>query len=448
MSLALFCVSLDFFALNLALPDMAADLHVAAGGLQWALSGYMLASGALMTAAGRLGDLFGHRRLLLFGVGLFGASSLMCGLSGSATELVAFRVLQGAGVAFVMPVGLALLTHVFDEDRRAKANGFVFGVAGVGLVLGPFVGGLLTQTVGWRSVFWLNVPFTVLSLVLASRVQLKHDASSARAVDWPGLVTVTAAIASLTVALDRGRAWGWTSGRTLGLLAAGVLLLAVFVAVESKVARPLVDLALFRNRMFVIITAGGAVASAAASVYLFGASLYLQEVRHFPAGTAGLVLLVPAVATAAAGPLAGRLGGIAPLKVMAGAGAVGGLAVLGLGLTSWLPLYVLFLAVCGGALKLSNTFTVIATQGVIRPERAGEASGVTLTAIVTAGGVGIALAGSALGAQGVTTSAVRSTLVATAVVCLVSAGILVAARLHQAHRAARTLPEAVAPVQG
>ncbi|MFD0008917.1 MFS transporter [Streptomyces sp. NPDC127178] len=432
MALAMFCVSLDFFALNLALPSMAADLHVGAGGLQWALSGYMLASGALMTAAGRLGDLFGHRRLLLLGVGLFGAASLMCGLSVSATELVAFRVLQGAGVAFVMPSGFALLTCVFDADRRARVNGFVFGVAGVGLALGPFVGGLLTQTVGWRWVFLLNVPFILVSVVLASRVPQTRDASASRAVDWPGLVTVTSAIAALTVALDRGQAWGSASGRTLGVAVAGVLLLAVFVVVESRAARPLVDLALFRNRMFVIITAGGAVASAAASVYLFGASLYLQEVRHFPAGAAGLVLLVPAVATAAAGPLAGRLAKkAAPLTVMAAAGAVGGLAVLGLGLTSWLPLYIVFLAACGGALKLSSTFTVIATQGVIRPERAGEASGVTLTAIVTAGGVGIALAGSALGTQTVTKGAVQGTLVATAAICLASAGVLATARRNR-----------------
>ncbi|MFF4369339.1 MFS transporter [Streptomyces sp. NPDC001594] len=431
MSLALFCVSLDFFALNLALPDMAADLHVTAGGLQWALSGYMLASGALMTAAGRLGDLFGHRRLLILGVGLFGASSLMCGFSGSAAELVAFRVLQGAGLAFVMPVGVALLTRVFDADRRAKATGFAFGVAGIGLVLGPFAGGLLTQTVGWRWVFWLNVPFAVASVALAARVRLERDPSASRAVDWPGLVTVTAAIGALTVALDRGQAWGWGSGRTLGLFAAGVALLAVFVAVESRAARPLVELSLFRDRMFVIVTAGGAVAGAAASVYLFGAGLYLQEVRHLAPGAAGLVLLVPAAATAAAGPVAGRLGKAAPLMVMATAAAVGGVAVLGLGLTSWLPLYVVLLAVCGGALKLSNTFTMIATQGVVRPERAGEASGVTLTAIVTAGGVGIALAGSALGRGSVTAGSVRETLVVTAAICLVSAGVLVAARLRQ-----------------
>ncbi|MEU9480523.1 MFS transporter [Streptomyces sp. NPDC048191] len=419
----MFCVSLDFFALNLALPRMTADLHTSAGGLQWVLSGYMLASGALMIAAGRLGDLFGHRRLLIAGVGLFGSASLLCGLAVSAPMLVACRVLQGAGVAFVMPVGFALLTHAVSAERRAKANGFVFGVAGIGLTLGPFVGGLLTQTVGWRWLFLLNVPLALAAILLASQVAETRPANAARAVDWPGLVTVTTVIAGVTIALDRGPSWGWTSPRTMSVLAAAAVLLAVFLRVESRVSRPLVDLALFRNQVFVIITMGGAIASAAASLYLFSASLDLQEVRHLSPGTAGVILLVPAVATAAAGPVAGRLDKIGPLKVLAAAVGLGGLAILALSRTDRLALYIPLLAVSGGALKVANTFTVIATQGVIRPEHAGEASGVTMTAIVTAGGVGIALAGSTLTGS-VSVSTLQAPLTVTAAACLLTAVML------------------------
>ncbi|MFJ9605824.1 MFS transporter [Kitasatospora sp. NPDC101176] len=430
VSLAMFCVQLDFFALNLAVPHMAGDLHVSAVDLQWVVSGYMLSAGSLMIAAGRLGDILGRRRMLLAGVVLFGLTSLAGAVSSSAGLLVAFRVLQGAGAALIMPVGFALLTNVFPEDKRSQATGFALAVAGIGTAVGPFVGGVLTQWAGWRWVFLINVPLAAATALLALRVPESRDEKAPRSVDWPGLATVTAAIAALTAAVDRSHAWGWASPRTLGLLAFGVVCFAAFTAVERRAAYPLVDLGLFRHRLYVAITVTGTVANTAAVVYLFVATLYLQQVRHLSPVDAGVVFLVPATATAVAGPLAGRLAErYKPLTVMAAATALGGVAVLVLAAVTALSVYVLVLGVCGGALGLAYAFTTIGTQAVIRPERAGEASGVTLTAMTTAGGMGMALAGSTLaGHTAPTSGALAFPLVIVAGACLVTAGGLAAVR--------------------
>jgi len=153
VSTALFCVQIDYFAMNLALPHMAADLGSSVTDLQWVISVYMLALGAFMVPAGRIGDIFGRRRALLIGIALFGVASVLCALAPSAGMVIAFRALQGLGAALIFPVSVSVLTNAFPAERSSQAIGFAYGIAGLGNAAGPLIGGLLTETVGWRAIF-------------------------------------------------------------------------------------------------------------------------------------------------------------------------------------------------------------------------------------------------------------------------------------------------------
>jgi MFS family permease len=164
VSMALFCVQIDYFAVNLALPRMASDLNSTATDLQWVISVYMLARGAFMVPAGRVGDIFGRRRGLLAGIALFGLSSALCALAPSATLVIAFRALRGLGAALIFPVSVSVLTNAFPSVRASHAIGLAYGIAGLGNAAGPLIGGLLTETVGWRWIFWLNIPLTLVAL--------------------------------------------------------------------------------------------------------------------------------------------------------------------------------------------------------------------------------------------------------------------------------------------
>ncbi|USA00607.1 MFS transporter [Streptomyces lydicamycinicus] len=302
VALGVFCIQLDSFALNLALPHIKEELGVSTAQLQWAVSAYLLSCGTLMLGAGRMSDLFGRRRLLIAGLALFGLASLWCALAPSLPVLVAARVVQGAGGALIMPAGLALLTNVFPPAVRGRATGWALGMGGLATACGPFVGGALTQMVSWRAVFWLNVPLGVMAASCARRAQESRDTTVSGRVDWPGLATGTVAIAALALFIDRGPVWGWASPAGVGVLCLVVLAPAAFVRIELRTADPLIAPALFRNGAFVALTAAGAVANAATVVFLFVVPLSLQEGQQMTPLAAGVAFLAPAAAMAAAGP--------------------------------------------------------------------------------------------------------------------------------------------------
>ena len=398
VSMALFCVQIDYFAMNLALPRMALDLNSTATDLQWVISVYMLALGAFMVPAGRIGDIFGRRRALLAGIALFGLSSALCALAPSATLVITFRALQGLGAALIFPVSVSVLTNAFPAVRASHAIGLAYGIAGLGNAAGPLIGGLLTETVGWRWIFWLNVPLTLFALAIGARsITESFDESVPRRIDVTGLALITVGIGLFTLAFDRAPSWGWLSAPTVVAFACSLAALVAFVVVESRVRWPLVDLSLAKNPRFTILVIAGTISNIAYGVTIFLATIYLQQVRGLDPLMAGLAFLGPSAGAALGGTISGRLAASRPPVLVMGLTTVAAalsLAALAAS-SSWVG-YLSALTACGFTLGLVYAFTTVATQAVVRPERAGEAAGVTLTALVTLAGVGIAVSGTVL----------------------------------------------------
>lgn len=398
VSTALFCVQIDYFAMNLSLPRMAADLHSTTSDLQWVISVYMLTLGAFMVPAGRIGDIFGRRRSLLGGIALFGVASVFCAIAPSAAVVIAFRALQGVGAAFIFPVSVSVLTNAFPAGKSSQAIGLAYGIAGLGNAAGPLVGGLLTQTVGWRAVFWMLVPLAVVSFLIGARtIPETSDETVPRRLDLSGLALITTGIGLFTVAFDRAPSWGWLSGATLGAFIAAVAVLAAFVVVEQRVRWPLVNLALLRNSKFSTLVVAGTIANIAYTVTVFLSTMNLQQVRGLDPLTAGIAFLGPSAGAALGGVISGRLAArYSPILVMGVGCAVAAVSLGVLAASEQWVVYLVALTACGFTMGLVYAFTTVATQTVVAPERAGEAAGVTLTSLVTIAGVGIAVSGTVL----------------------------------------------------
>ncbi|WP_433456469.1 MFS transporter (plasmid) [Streptomyces sp. CA-142005] len=429
MALALFCVQLDYYSLNLALPSISHGFHVPASALRWVISGYELAAGTLLIPSGRVGDLLGQRRTLQLGTALFGLSSLFCALTNDVELLIIFRVTQGASAAMIMPSGVTLLTHTFPRERRAKAIGFALAAAGVGNAVGPFVGGTVTQMMGWRCVFLVNLPLAAAAVYLVTRVAEYHHRRPSPKIDFRGLASIVAAIGLTGGAVEQSSVSGWDSLETCGFLAGGILFVALFVAIELRVEAPLVDLRLFKNGQFTALAAAGAVASGACTLYLFQSTVYLQRACGLSPFITGLVFLIPAAAATVSGIVATRVvTRVPPLQGMAAALALGGMSLLLLSLSRTLPLYVVALGLCGGTLGMALRLPTMTTQAVVPRYRAGEASGVTLAGICVGGGLGLAFAGVSVPTSRMHSPGLNMPLLLGASVCLLTAGALVTGR--------------------
>lgn len=398
VSMALFCVQIDYFAVNLALP--ADGFRIEQHSLRPSVGDQHLHARP-RRFHGACGPDRRHvraPRVLLAGVALFGLASALCALAPSATLLIAFRALQGLGAALIFPVSVSVLTNAFPAARAGHAIGLAYGIAGLGNAAGPLIGGLLTQTVGWRWIFRLNVPLTLVSLAIGARsITESSDDTAPRRIDIAGLALVTVGIGLFTLAFDRASSWGWLSASTAIAFAGALAALAVFVTVENRVRVPLVDLSLFVNRRFTILVVAGTVANVAYAVTIFISTMYLQQVRGLDPLTAGLVFLGPSVGAALGGVLAGRLAASRPpVLVMGLTSVVAALSLAALAASRSWAVYLPALTACGLTLGLVYAFTTVATQAVVRTERAGEAAGVTLTALVTLAGVGVAVSGTVL----------------------------------------------------
>lgn len=308
--------------------------------------------------------------------------------------LVGARLFQGVGAAILFPLAIAVITNTFPEERRKRAIGNAYGLAAAAAAVGPFVGGGLTELLSWRWVPLVNAPVALVAIWLMLRsVPESRDETVSGKIDWSGLAAVVLGIAALTFAVNRVEDWGWSSGQTLGLFAAGALLLLAFVAIERRAAWPLIDLSLFRNRPYVSITLLGMTASIVFVLSTFAATLYLQDVRGHSPLEGGFIFLATSVMQAVAGPLSGRLAERFPvprtMAISITVGAIGLVVVaagLGVGiLAAALVVFGLGYGICWAMLS-------VGTQAVVPTEQAGAASGVSLAIVIGVAGLGVAVA--------------------------------------------------------
>ncbi|MEU9776160.1 MFS transporter [Streptomyces sp. NPDC047968] len=389
-AMCIFVVQLDFLALNLALPRMASELGTSTTDLQWVISGYMLALAAFLIPGGRLGDIFGRRRVLIIGLAVFGLCSLGAGLSSSASVVVVLRILQGIGAGILFPLAVAVVTDAYPRERTMRAIGNAYGIGALALALGPLVGGGLTELIGWRWVLLINVPTVLVAiLVVRAGVRESRDTTVPRTIDLPGLATVVLGIAGLTLAVDRADAW--PAGATVAVAAAGLLMLGLFVFRERRARWPLVALDLFRNTPYVIVTLMATVANIAFVVAMYGVTVYLQEVEGHSPLVSGVIFLASSVTAGFAGPVSGWLGERFDIpRTIAAATVLGAVGLVLVSLTDALGGYLPGLALVGLGYGIGWAMASIGTQTVVPAERAGQASGVTLAIVIGVAGMFVA----------------------------------------------------------
>jgi EmrB/QacA subfamily drug resistance transporter len=308
MCFALFMIMLDNTVVNVALPSIQRSLHATTSTLEWTVNAYTLSFAVLLVTGGRLGDLFGRRRMFLVGVVIFATSSAAIGFSPSDTWLVVWRAIQGSGSALMMPATLSIITNAFPPQERGKAIGTWAGVSAMALAIGPVVGGFLVETVSWQSIFFLNLPVAVAAIVVALfAVRESRDDTVERTIDVPGVLTLTVGLGALVLGLIEGNSWGWGSSRELALFAIAVVGLVSFVVLELRRRAPMVDFSFFRSRSFVGANVVAFIVSFAMLAMFFFLALYMQNIRHYTPLEAGIRFLPSTMVIIFMGPLAGRL---------------------------------------------------------------------------------------------------------------------------------------------
>jgi EmrB/QacA subfamily drug resistance transporter len=391
-------IAMDVTIVNVALPAIQHDLQASLSGLQWIIDAYTLVIASLLMLSGSMSDRFGRRRVFQIGLTLFVAGSLLCSLAHTIDQLVAYRALQGLGASMLNPVALSIVANVFTEPRtRAKAVGVWGAVAGLALALGPLLGGALTQAVGWRSIFWINVPIGIAAVILAAVYVPESKAAQARAFDPVGQALVFVGLTTLTYAVIEGPHAGWSSSLIRGLFAAAGAAFVGFLLYEPRRNDPLVDLRFFRSVPFSCATILGLSAFSSFSAFLFLNALYLQQVRGFSAFHTGLSTLPLALAMMVGSPWSGRLiGRYGTRPSLYAAGTFFLLSTLLMAqLTRGTPLAVLLAAYALFGLGLGMVNPAIANSAVagMPLAQAGVAAAIASTARQVGAALGVAIAG-------------------------------------------------------
>ena len=308
MCFALFMIMLDNTVVNVALPSIQRDLGASISGLEWTINGYTLSFAVLLATGGRLGDIFGRRRMFVLGVIVFTLSSATAGFANDTLSLVISRVAQGMGAAFMMPGTLSIITDAFPARERGKAIGTWAGVSALALAIGPVLGGVLTEHVSWRAIFFINLPVGIAAVLAALfAVRESRDETVGREVDYAGVAVLTAGLTALVLALIEGNSWGWGSPQIIALIVSSVVLLTVFIAVELRVRVPMIEFGLFADRNFIGAVTVAFIVSFAMLGMFFFLALYMQNILGFSPLEAGVRFLPTTVVIMIVAPIAGRL---------------------------------------------------------------------------------------------------------------------------------------------
>lgn len=400
--LSVFLLSMDVTVVNVALPSIQRDLGATLVGLQWTIDAYTLVIASFLILAGSMADRFGRRRVFQVGMATFTVGSLLCSLASSIGGLIAFRVVQALGASMLNPVALSIVANTFPEPKaRARAIGVWGAVAGLALAVGPVVGGVLTQSLGWRSVFWVNLPVGVAAVFLTMRFVRESKAVQARRLDPVGQVSVLVGLGALTSAVIEGPRLGWTSAGIVGLLVTAALAAGALLVYEPRRAEPLLDLRFFRSVPFSSATVVAVCSFAAFSGFLFLNTLYLQQGRGLSAFHTGLCTLPLAVLMGIGGPVSGRMVGrygARPSLLLAGAAiVVSALVLTRLADNSALGLLLSTYGLFGLGMGVVNPpIANTAIAGMPRAQ-AGVAAAIASTSRQVGAALGVAVAGTIAG---------------------------------------------------
>jgi len=402
VSFGLFMIMLDNTVVNVALPTMQRDLHVSVSQLEWVVIAYALTFAALLITGGKLGDLYGRRRLFVVGLAIFTLSSLACGLAPSAGFLIGARAVQGVGAALMNPATLSIIVATFPPRQRGTAIGIWAGVSALALAIGPLGGGLITEHINWNWIFFVNVPIGAIAILVSQLViRESRDTSLEQSIDVPGLVTSGGFLFSLSYALVEGNRHGWTSPEILGLFGAAAALLAAFVLFESRQRLAMLDLSLFRIGSFT----GANIVAMLVSLSMFGVfffvTLYVQNILRYSPTQAGATFLPMVLLIIFVAPIAGRLSDRIGSRWLMG----GGMTLLGISLllyervtihsNFWTLLPPMLVGGFGMAMTMSPMTS--AAMGAVPVDKAGVGSGVLNSFRQVGGSLGIAVMGAIVG---------------------------------------------------
>ena len=454
-------VNANTSAVSILLPAISEDTGTPVSSLQWAVTGYSLVGAAVIVTSGSLGDVFGRRRVFQLGLALFVVSCVFIGLSTSGEAVIVGRFIQGAAGATILACGLSLLTVANSGQEQLRAVSLWGAAAAVGAAAGPLIGGVLVGTTGWQGLFWIDAAVAVVCMVITRlSVGESRDENRTRSIDYAGTVLVALTLGPLILALSEGSDWGWASFATLATLAVSVGAGFAFVAVETRVQVPLLDLALLRNRVLVGSTVAILIGAGTINALMYVLSLYFQDpaALDFSALEAGLATLPATVGLVLVAPLvprfAAKLGG-RQVVALGFAISAGGFAVIGLGDASWkYGAYVLPLIAIAVGMGLSNGPASSASTSCVPAHQVGSASGVSNMARYVGAAVATALAASIFSSvtaartdEGASASdALAAGLSATSWVMAVfsAAGVLMAVVMGRHRQAVGTLEDSAA----
>ncbi|MEA2350825.1 MAG: hypothetical protein QOG86_1766 [Thermoleophilaceae bacterium] len=398
MCFALFMLMLDNTVVNVALPSIQKDLHASLSSLEWTVNAYTLTFAVLLVTGGRLGDIFGRRRMFLFGVVVFATSSALIGLAPTQEWLVAGRAIQGIGGAFMMPGTLSIISNTFPAHERGRAIGTWAGVSALALAAGPAVGGALTEYVSWRAIFFLNLPVAVGAVIVTLfATRESRDPTVDRRVDYPGIAALSVGLTALVLALVEGNRWGWESASIVALLATAVVGIVAFVLVEMHGRAPMVQFEYFRSKSFAGASSVAFIVSFAMLAMFFFMALYMQNILGYSPLEAGLRFLPSTVVIIFAAPISGRLADrIGPRPLIVTGLSLAAIALfmqsqvtVNSGYGELLPAFIIM------GLGMGLTMSPMSTAGMnaVTPEKAGAASGILSMFRMVGGTFGVAAIG-------------------------------------------------------
>jgi MFS transporter, DHA2 family, methylenomycin A resistance protein len=395
--LGYFFVLLDVTVVNVALARMGTDLGTSRDGLQWVVDGYALVLASLMLSAGDVADLIGRRRVFIAGLLAFGASSVVCAIAPTVPVLIAGRALQGLGAAAILPTSLAIINHAFaDSEERTKAIGFWAALGSLALVAGPLAGGFLVDSLGWRSIFWLNLPLVLIATVLTVTLVRESSDPGERRIDVRGQIFAVGLLAGLVFFLIEGGRMGWTVPPVVTALVVALVSAAVFIRTERRRRDPMLQLGYFENATFSAANAGSGLMNLGTLGALFAFSIYLQQQQGESPIEAGLHILPWTAGLAVFAVLGGRIAQRFGPRLPAGLGLTAtGVAFV---VVALLPSQtgaaaLIALGVAGIGLGIATPALVSAATEAVPAPRAGMAAAVNNTARQAGGAIGVALIG-------------------------------------------------------